>query len=74
MHKEYLYRSMSMVMSLLDAAGEASHRGVGTELDAGGGGGDEDGLALAKGDDVFLTVILMVHKAAFSGDTHHDDE
>ena len=25
---------------LLDAAGEAGHRGVGTELDGGGGGGD----------------------------------
>ena len=65
---------MSMVMSLLDAAGEAGHLGVGTELNAGGSGGDEDGLALAEGHYVFLTAILTVHKAAFSGDAHHDDE
>ena len=59
-------------MPLLDATGETGHRGVGTELDAGGGGGDENGLALTEGHDVLLAVILMVNKAAASGDAHHD--
>ena len=59
-------------MPLLDTTGETGHRGVGTELDAGGGGGDENGLALTEGHDVLLAVILMVNKAAASGDAHHD--
>lgn len=61
-------------MPLLDAAGEAGHRGLGTELDGGGGGGDEDGLALVDGHYVFLTVILTIDQTAFSGDTHHYHE
>lgn len=59
-------------MPLLDTTGETGHRGVGTEPDAGGGGGDENGLALTEGHDVLLAVILMVNKAAASGDAHHD--
>ncbi len=77
MHREYLYRSMFICVNAMECLYsmqlvETGHRGVGTELDAGGGGGDENGLALTEGHDVLLAVILMVNKAAASGDAHHD--